>query len=89
MGPLLFCLAVHPLLSGSKAEFRIGYLDDITLGGKMDQIAADVNELSIGAAKLGLQLNAKKCEAIYRDHLPCFSAPSPGSLPSRARMLGC
>ena len=31
LGPILFCIAIHPLLADCKAELRIGYLDDITI----------------------------------------------------------
>ena len=32
LGPLLFCLAIHPLILQLKAEFRVFYLDDGSLG---------------------------------------------------------
>jgi hypothetical protein len=32
IGPLLFCLAIHPILAKCKAELRVCYMDDITLG---------------------------------------------------------
>ena len=28
-----FCLAIHPLLRGLISEFKVGYLDDVTLSG--------------------------------------------------------
>ena len=31
LGPLLFCLAVHELLSALKSELALGYLDDIAI----------------------------------------------------------
>ena len=34
LGPLLFCLTIHPLLSGIHSNFVSGYLDDIALGGE-------------------------------------------------------
>ena len=30
LGPLLFCLSLHPLLISLSSKLRIGYLDDIT-----------------------------------------------------------
>ena len=31
LGPLLFCLVIHPILSSSTSPFRIGYMDDVTI----------------------------------------------------------
>ena len=33
LGPLLFCLTIHPLVSKLKSEFCVWYLDDGTVGG--------------------------------------------------------
>ena len=33
LGPLLFCLTIHPLISKLKSEFCVWYLDDGTVGG--------------------------------------------------------
>ena len=64
LGPLLFCAVIHPLLTNCKAELRIGFLDDITIGGEVETVAADVDSLRMRASNLGLQLNVQKCEAI-------------------------
>ena len=32
LGPILFCLAIHPILLSLSATLRVGYMDDITLG---------------------------------------------------------
>ena len=34
MGPLLFSHAVHPILESMKSSVIIGYLDDLTAGGR-------------------------------------------------------
>jgi hypothetical protein len=34
LGPLLFCLTVHGLLSTMRSEVVLGYLDDVSLGGE-------------------------------------------------------
>ena len=60
LGPL--CLAIHPLLANCAAELRIGYLDDITLGGDTTELAQAVDTLRCEAAKMGLFLNENKCE---------------------------
>ena len=33
LGPLLFCLVIHPLVLRLKSEFKVFYLDDGTIGG--------------------------------------------------------
>jgi hypothetical protein len=67
LGPLLFCLAIHPLLLSCRSELRVGYLDDVSLGGDLSTVAQDVDILRCEAAKLGLTLNDKKCEVICSD----------------------
>ena len=39
LGPLLFCLAVHELLSALKSELALGYLDDIEIGGDVRTVS--------------------------------------------------
>jgi len=64
LGPLLFCLTIHPLLSSLSSKLVIGYLDDITLGGDEATVAADVNMIQTQGETLGLKLNINKCEFI-------------------------
>lgn len=64
LGPLLFCLTIQPLLSDCRSELRIGYLDDITLGGEIQILGDEVEKLRAGAGELGLALNEGKCEII-------------------------
>ena len=42
LGPLLFCLTIHPMLEPLSSKLVIGYLDDVTLGGAEHVLAADV-----------------------------------------------
>ena len=39
LGPLLFCLSLFPLHSQLKSEFCVFYLDDVTLGGDLEDIS--------------------------------------------------
>jgi len=64
VGPLLFCLTVHILLSSCRCEFKVGYLDDFTLGDEPVTVASEVARLEEGALNLGLTLNFNKCEVI-------------------------
>ena len=67
MGPLEFCIALQPILSELKSELRVAFLDDLTLGGKVDVVAHDVQHIAHEAAKLGLELNRAKCEIIFEN----------------------
>src|SRR6218665_1307542 len=60
LGPLEFCLALQPVLIKLQSNLRIGYLDDLTLGGSKETVAADVQLLETEAKKLGLFLNRSK-----------------------------
>jgi hypothetical protein len=72
LGPLLFCPTIQPLLRSLSSEL-IAYMDDLTLGGCVCAVAADVTTISSAGVKYGLLLNSSKCEAI----IPCgFSAHS-------------
>lgn len=64
LGPLEFCVTIQPLLKRLQSELRIGFLDDLTLGGYSDVVASDVDLIDREAAALGLKLNKSKCEVI-------------------------
>jgi hypothetical protein len=68
LGPLLFSLTIHLLLVNCTSELRIGYLDDITLGGLSTVVASDILRLQDDALALGLELNESKSEYITTDH---------------------
>ena len=67
LGPLLFCLTIHPICLCLRSEFKVFYLDDGTIGGSTSKIREDFQQIETVAAGLGLQLNHKKCELICRD----------------------
>ena len=83
LGPLLFCLALHPLGQWLQSELLIFYLGDGTVGGgPTDSVLNHLRVLESGAAELGLQLNQKTSELISDD-------PTARSvmLPARSVML--
>jgi len=41
---------------------NLGYVDDITLGGSVKTVAADIREIIRAGAAIGLLLNMDKCE---------------------------
>ena len=68
LGPLEFCLAIHPLLESLTTSLTIGYMDDLTLAGPIDQVEHDIRFLEEQAPTYGLQLNRAKCEASARSY---------------------
>src|SRR5687768_6731841 len=62
LGPLLFSLTLYPLLSSLKSDLKFGYLDDVTVGGKVESVEEDVNLLMLESPRIGLKLNISKCE---------------------------
>ena len=70
LGPLLFCLTIHPLVSRLKSSFAVFYLDDGTLGRPLQKALSALRLVEEEAAKLGLHLNHSKSELI------CDNAPT-------------
>jgi len=64
LGRLLFCAALSSILAMPCCDFVGGYLDDVTLGGPIDDLAGEVILYQTEAAKIGLELNIAKCEII-------------------------
>jgi len=64
VGPLLFCNTIQPLLSSLDSDLNLGFLDDVSLGGPADVVAADVAQITKVGGDMGLQLNASQCELI-------------------------
>ena len=74
LGPLLFSLAIHPLVKELRAcglDLSLFYLDDGILCGTAETVAKALTLLRSRAAGLGLNLNLSKCELIC-------AAPDPG-----------
>lgn len=64
LGPLLFCLALHDILTSLKSELVLGYLDDVALGGDANIVMEDLIAIEATAADIGLTLNRSKCEVV-------------------------
>lgn len=69
LGPLLFCITIHDLLSSLSSDLSLAYLDDFSLGGSQASVVKDVDLIADEGAKLGLHLNVKKCELIGRHRI--------------------
>jgi len=61
------CLELQLVLEKLKSDLRIGYLDDLTLGGSKETVAADVQLIETESKNLGLLLNRSKCETECHD----------------------
>jgi len=62
--PLLFSLPLQPVLHSLESALRVGFLNDLTLGGEIGAVSRDVDILSGLGLKLGLCLNPPKCEVL-------------------------
>jgi hypothetical protein len=67
LGPILFCLAIHDIITSLQSEFNIFYLDDGTLGGPVEVVKADIIKLEKAASEINLFLNHDKSEIISID----------------------
>jgi Reverse transcriptase (RNA-dependent DNA polymerase) len=68
LGPLQFCLAVHPTLSSLTSSLNIGYVDDFTLGGPMPSVSTDVTIIRSKGSIIDLTLNSSHLK--NRSHIP-------------------
>jgi hypothetical protein len=66
LGPLLFCLTIQPLLQSLSSPLACAYIDDVTVGGPAQVVAADVQQINHLGPSYGLRLNTVKCEAISK-----------------------
>lgn len=65
-GPLIFSLAIHPLISQLNSELNVWFLDDGTLGDTPESILSNLVTIKESAVTLGLKLNGA--------NVNCFSA---------------
>jgi len=94
LGPLLFCLSLHCHCTQLKSEFCVMYLDDVTVGGAMEDILHDLTVIK-NLEKMGLTLNNSKSEIICEDTpirqtiITCTSLPGAQVVdPDRVSLLG-
>ncbi|KAJ0179217.1 hypothetical protein K1T71_004929 [Dendrolimus kikuchii] len=62
LGPAIFSLAIHPIITRLKSKFNVWYLDDGTLGGEVDDVLEDFTILTKELKTIGLEINLSKCE---------------------------
>lgn len=70
LGPLGFCLTIHPLVQMIKSEFNVFYIDDGTIGDDYETVIKDFKLFIEESKKLGLSLNYSKCELFipFKEH---------------------
>ena len=93
LGPLLFCLSIHDMITQLAADFKVFYLDDGSLGGSCEDVLNDLETVEAIASDLGLQLNKSKSEVVCHDSstFAQFSASFPSlrvTAPESVRFLG-
>ena len=64
LGPMLFCLGIHNLVSSLSSELNVFYLDDGTIGCDLWGIQEDLARIENAGKSLGLVLNISKSEVI-------------------------
>ena len=62
LGPILFALALDPVIQTLSSPLNIWFLDDGTLAGPVDSIETDLERLFPTLQDLGLEINKRKCE---------------------------
>ena len=71
LGPMLFALALQPLLiqlhegiSAQGLQLAYSYLDDLILAGDQQEVAGAFHSFKSAADKIGLKFNTAKCEVV-------------------------
>ena len=67
LGPMFYCMSTQKLIERLKVEYGQWYLDDGSLGGRVEELMVAFQTLKTEAAKIGLHVNEKKCELIAND----------------------
>lgn len=60
LGPAIFSLAIHPIITNLKSKLNMWYLDDGTFGGDVETVLDDFLFLKEKFNEIGLQINSNK-----------------------------
>ncbi|KAF2884151.1 hypothetical protein ILUMI_22040 [Ignelater luminosus] len=71
-GPMIFSLAIQPIIDELKSELNVFYLDDGTLSDDPEVVLSDFMNLIDRSHELGLQVNPMKCELYFCSGAPVF-----------------
>jgi hypothetical protein len=61
-GPIIFCLAIQPIILFLDSQLNFWYLDDGTLADYPEVVLSDFKKVINLFRKIGLELNFNKCE---------------------------
>ena len=64
LGPLIFALALDPIIRSIESPLNLWFVDDGSIAGPGSAITKDLQQIIVKLAEIGLQLNPKKCELI-------------------------
>lgn len=64
-GPLLFSMAIHPIIEELTSDLNVWYLDDGTLCGDAKTIKKDLLVIKERFQELALEVNTEKCEIFF------------------------
>jgi hypothetical protein len=70
LGPAIFSLAIHPIISTLNSKFNVWYLDDGSLGGDASSVSNDLSSIINKFNSIGLELNTNKCELFINTDTP-------------------
>ncbi|CAE1322167.1 unnamed protein product [Acanthosepion pharaonis] len=79
LGPLLFAMSIDGVARSIASPFNIWYLDDATLGGSIEAVAAELRRVIPALSLLGLEINSSNHELIDEilgGSSQCFSGSS-------------
>lgn len=65
LGPLVFSLAIHPMINEITTELNVWYLDDGTLGDDPEITLQNFKVLIQKSKEIGLDINSDKCELYF------------------------
>jgi hypothetical protein len=64
LGPLLFCMAIQPIVNKLKSRLNVWYLDDGTIGDTQEVVMSDFEYITEESKRIGLEINISKCETV-------------------------
>lgn len=70
LGPAIFSLAIQPIILSLNSKLNLWYLDDGSLGGDVNTVFQDLENLINKFGSIGLDLNFSKCELFITDLVP-------------------
>jgi hypothetical protein len=78
IGPLLFCLAIQPIIKKINTKLNVWYLDDGTIGDTIENVLSNLSLVVTEAKKIGLEVNKAKCELILGAEVEAMNIPEAG-----------